>query len=128
MRLLLHWGPVVLLMALLYGASSVPDVGSLPGGVSDKIAHFSAYALLAILVLRALAAGRFDGVTWRRSLIAVLITILFGASDEWHQSYVPGREAEALDIIADAIGGAAGAAFVLAARGVRGVRRTGGEI
>jgi VanZ family protein len=127
-RLLLLWGPVVLLMALIFGASAVPDLGPLPGDVSDKTAHLSVYALLAVLLLRALAKGRFAGVTWRRSMIAVLITILYGASDEWHQRLVPGRTADVMDIVADAIGGIAGAAFVLAARFVRGAARTSGEI
>ena len=104
------WGPVLLVMATIFVASSIPDAGPLPGGMSDKSAHSIAYALLAGLLLRALARGRLSGVTWRAACAAVLLTTLYGVSDEWHQSFVPGRSPDRYDILADAIGAIAGVA------------------
>jgi VanZ family protein len=101
---------VLLVMATIFVASSIPDVGPLPGGMSDKSAHSIAYALLAGLLLRALARGRLSGVTWRSACAAVVLTTLYGVSDEWHQSFVPGRSPDRYDILADAIGAIAGVA------------------
>jgi VanZ family protein len=103
----LLWGPVVLQMAAIFVASSIPDLGALPGGMSDKSGHGIGYAILAALLLRALAGGRLRSVTWTRSLAAVVLATLYGASDEFHQSFVPGRSPDRLDVVADSIGAAA---------------------
>ncbi|MBA3231554.1 MAG: VanZ family protein [Acidobacteria bacterium] len=99
-------------MAAIFVASSLPDLGPLPGDVSDKSAHSVAYAGLGVLVLYALARGRLEGVTWRRAVLAVAISILYGMSDEWHQSFVPGRTADWADVLADAVGAALGVTLV----------------
>lgn len=112
------WGPVVLQMAVIFIASSIPDLGALPGGVSDKTGHFAGYALLAILLVRAFAGGRMSGITWRGSIAGVLVAVLYGISDEFHQSFVPGRGPDVMDVFADAIGAASGTAFALAARAI----------
>lgn len=106
-------------MAGIFIASSIPDVGTLPADVSDKSAHTVAYAGLGVLVLFALAKGRADGVTVRHCLVAVAIAAVYGMTDEWHQSFVPGRTAEWADVRANAIGAALGVACAAAAAGVR---------
>lgn len=63
----------------------------------DKVAHFAIFGLLATLVARA-------GFPGRRAWLAVLIVSLFGLSDEWHQSFTPGRDVEVLDWVADSLG------------------------
>ena len=65
----------------------------------DKVVHCFAYAILAFTLC--LAAGK-----WRsRVLWAVpLFIALFAASDEWHQSFVPGRSCDPKDWMADMIG------------------------
>jgi VanZ family protein len=69
-----------------------------PGIVDfDKAAHFSIFGLLATLVLRPFHGRR--GVVW-----AIVIVSLFGASDEWHQSFTPGRSMDYHDWIADTLG------------------------
>jgi VanZ family protein len=70
----------------------------------DKVAHFSVYALLATLVVRLGRGPRSIG--W-----ALLITSLYGVSDEWHQYFVPGRSCDAADWLADTLGGALGIAL-----------------
>ena len=86
--------------ALIFFASSRSHVRS-PGltRVDDKIAHFAVYGLLGTLVCR--AGGGWRGAVW--SLVAVSA---FGASDEWHQSYVPGRMSDVMDWVADTLGAA----------------------
>ncbi len=80
----------------------------------DKLLHLGAYAVLGALVAGALAA-RIGGA--RAVGLAALIAAGYGATDEWHQSYVPGRDADPADWAADAVGAIAGAsAAVLALR------------
>ncbi len=85
----------------------------------DKALHACAYAVLGALVLGALARARIVG---RAIALAALITTAYGATDEWHQSYVPNRDADPGDLAADAAGaiaGAAVAALILRARMTR---------
>jgi VanZ like protein len=104
------WGPVVVQMAIIFAASSIPDLGQLPGGISDKSGHSIGYALLAGLLLRAFTRGRLRDVTWRRAVLAIVCATLYGASDELHQVFVPGRSADRYDILADGIGSMVGVA------------------
>jgi VanZ family protein len=111
------WGPVIIVMALIFSASSLSDPGAPPGGMSDKAAHFLAYAALGAALVRALAGGRASGMTVRRIALAILLATVYGASDEVHQMFVPGRTPDVMDLLADASGAAAGAVLVaLAAR------------
>jgi VanZ family protein len=112
-RLLFVWGPAALMMAVLFAASSASDTSAVPAVFSDKVLHLGAYALLGITVFHAFADGRFDRVTSGRAILAVLFCILYGISDEFHQSFVPGRTPDAKDLIADGVGAALGAAFLL---------------
>jgi VanZ family protein len=111
--------PAILCMAGIFVVSSIPDVGPLPGDVSDKTGHTLAYAVLALLVLYALADGRISGVTMRNTLLAIVIATIYGASDELHQRFVPGRSPDLLDVRADAIGATIGAAVARLAAVVR---------
>jgi hypothetical protein len=100
------WGPVLFQMALIFIASSIPDLKALPGGISDKSGHGLGYGILGAVLLRALAGGRLKGITWGRAGAALLLAFLYGVSDEFHQSFVPGRSPDRLDVLADTIGAA----------------------
>lgn len=65
----------------------------------DKVVHFAIYGLLATLVCRL-------GTGWRAAVWAFLATAAFGATDEWHQSFIPGRSTELADWLADVLGAA----------------------
>ena len=85
----------------------------LPMGVSlpspwDKLGHFAAYAVLAASLEIGLRLTRRDLPVYRRHLLLFLAVALFGVADEWHQSFVPGRECSAFDWLADALGAAFG--------------------
>jgi VanZ family protein len=67
----------------------------------DKVAHGTEYGLFCLLLLRGLR-GTFPSA--RGSTIAVwavLIAAAYGASDEFHQSFVPGRDPDVFDFLAD---------------------------
>lgn len=106
------WGPVCAYTALIFYVSSqshpeeqVPFVTLF----SDKAVHAVEYALLGALCCRALYGSQREA--WRRQAIlsAIIITSLYGISDEIHQAFVPFRESSGLDWVADTIGGAIGA-------------------
>jgi hypothetical protein len=107
------WGPAALQMAVIFGFSATPDIGRLPGGVSDLTAHFAGYGLLGGLVVRAIAGGRWAGVTPAAAAGAWLFSAAYGVSDEFHQSFVPGRTPSGIDWVADAAGAAVAIAAVL---------------
>lgn len=106
------WGPVALYCALIFGLSSVSDVPSLPGGLSDKTGHAVLYSGLGLLVARALTGGRRRPLTIWLVLGTVLAVGLYGLSDEMHQLFVPGRHFDLKDLAADLVGGAAGTALL----------------
>lgn len=96
-------------MAVIFCLSSLPDA-PLPPGMSDKSGHGLGYMGLGLTVVRAVAGGLPHPITMRIALTAIAITVGYGVSDEWHQSFVTGRSAEVADVYADAAGAAAAAA------------------
>ena len=102
------WGPVVAWMALLFAVSSRAGWGRV-SQIPDWMTHGAGYAVLAVLACRALARGLGRPVTARAAALAVLISTVYGVTDELHQSFVPGRIADAWDLLKDAAGAAAGA-------------------
>jgi VanZ family protein len=80
---------------------------SVPSTVPDKPAHFALYAVFGVLLAVALTK-RKGSTTMTRGLMAVFIGALYAFSDEWHQSFIPGRHADLADVAADIIGLIAG--------------------
>lgn len=99
---------------VLFSLSAQPDLG-VPGDIpeSDRVAHLLAYGILGWLWGRAVRVSRPGASTLAVLLSAVVFTGMYGVSDEWHQSYVPGRSADWLDGLADVCGGALGGAAFL---------------
>jgi VanZ family protein len=95
----------IAIAALIFYASSRAHVAS-PGitEIDDKFAHFGVYGLLGTLVCR-LGRGR------RAAVWALIVVSAYGGSDEWHQSFVPGRSSDVGDWIADTAGAAAAIAL-----------------
>ena len=69
----------------------------------DKVVHALAYGVLAALLLAARRPGA-DGYSRAQILGSILIASLYGITDEWHQSFVPGRTSSVKDWLADAAG------------------------
>jgi VanZ family protein len=119
------WAPVAAQLLLIFALSSASQLPAPPGRLSDKQAHAIAYAVLALLLCRALAGGRLSGLTAGRVVVAALLTVAYGATDEWHQSFVPGRQSDVADLYADAMGAALAAAACFSC-GIIGRFRRGG--
>lgn len=98
MRRLLAWLPAVAWAAFIFSLSAQSNVPGpeVPG--IDKVEHFGAYAVLGWLLVRAA-----DRSLLPLALGAVL-GVLYGASDEIHQMFVPGRSPDVMDWVADAAG------------------------
>ena len=118
MTRLLAWLPAVAwagTIFLLSSRSRVPGP-ELPG--FDKVAHFGAYAVLAWLLAFAAERSRLP------LAVAVVLGLLYGASDEIHQMFVPGRSPDVLDWFADAAGIAAATFVYVRRRAGRAAART----
>ncbi len=87
----------ILFAAVVVGASHRSQVASPHIANIDKLAHFAVYGMLATLTCRL-------GNGWRAAWLALAMTSLFGATDEVHQSFVPGRMASMADWVADTLG------------------------
>jgi VanZ family protein len=74
---------------------------SFPG--ADKLAHMIAYAGLASSVIWFFAERAVENHR-RTVVITVLFCILYGISDEFHQSFIPLRSVSVWDLVADAMG------------------------
>lgn len=104
-----RWTPPILWLAIVLVGTSWPsiNVGS-PDLPLDKIAHFTAYSILAALSLRSTLTPRSA-----TTVVAVIVGVsLLGAVDEWHQSFIPGRSMSFLDWCADSLGAVIGALVV----------------
>ena len=82
-----------------------------------KLAHVSEFAILFILSLRAMARSLPVAKTaLSLDFYAFVLSFLYASSDEWHQSFVPGRSAKFEDVLVDMTGVIAAWLFVLALR------------
>jgi VanZ family protein len=96
-RSLTHWLPVVLWAAVIFAFSSIPSLSSGLGTWDlflRKGAHMTEYAILALLLARALS----------RAVPALAVGVLYAVTDELHQSFVRGRHAAVLDVAIDSVG------------------------
>jgi VanZ family protein len=89
--------PPALLVVAIFACSSRAHVPMPPIANFDKVVHFVLFGLLATLICRI-------GGGWRMALLAVAVTSAYGAMDELHQSFVPGRSCDVLDWVADTTG------------------------
>jgi VanZ family protein len=125
-RLAWWWGPVAAYAVAIFIASSISQPPSLPELVTDKDLHGGLYGGFALIVLRAVAK-RWDRVTLGTGLVTIVLVVLYGVSDEYHQSFVPGRTSDVADVIADGLGASA-AVFIAWLFARFGARRVGGRI
>jgi VanZ family protein len=93
-------------MGIIFLFSAQPSLDSGLGVidfVGRKLIHFAEYGLLCFLWWRLLRTGTDPGGA---ALFAFLLSTLFAASDEFHQSFVEGRTATAVDWAIDTAGAA----------------------
>lgn len=102
----LYAGPVLVYAALIFIVSSIttfPD--STPAFFGfDKLAHFCEYYLLGYLSCRWASAMETPFLKSRAIWMTIILGTLYGLGDEWHQAFVPGREASLWDALFDSLG------------------------
>jgi hypothetical protein len=107
-----RYAPPLAVMALIFALSATPDLSSGLGAwdfALRKLAHVTIFGVLWLTLARA--------TQWRRPVLAVVIAILYAASDEVHQTFVEGRHGTPVDVAIDAVGiGLAVLARTIAAR------------
>jgi VanZ family protein len=107
-----RWAYAVVASAILFYLSSIPIRQPANVPYIDKVEHVTAYTILALAYYNVVSAGgRRAG--WIVAIGAWMATVAYGISDEWHQSFVPGRTADVADALADAAGGAVGIGLAL---------------
>lgn len=97
--------PLIIYWLILFILTSLPSGMAITTDVSDKINHFGAYGLLSVFLYTALHfQNKYITMKKYPAIFTVLIASFYGALDEIHQIYVPGRSAELLDWLADILG------------------------
>lgn len=105
--------PLIVYWLILFIATTIPAQGLPSVGFSDKVNHFIAYFILAVLVNLTLIYQRKSKFLFEKAPVAtVVICLFYGAVDELHQLLVPGRSAETLDWIANALGTSLGVLII----------------
>jgi VanZ family protein len=102
--LLIYWVPILIYLLIIFIQSSYPSIKTPRGSHLDKLLHLAAYAILGFLFARAYGASRWRGKTALIMILGVVSAASYGILDEVHQYFVPFRQADLLDVAADALG------------------------
>jgi VanZ family protein len=104
-----YWLPLIFYCLAIYIQSDRPALKHIPSfEFSDKVLHFLAYAVLGILFYRAYQT-LWIKKHWRMLVsLSILSASLYGLSDEIHQYFVPFRDADLLDVVANILGAICG--------------------
>ena len=126
-----YWLPVIVWLAIIFSASGdkssgqrssriiAPIVRWLIPNISQKsletvvhyvrkAAHVTEYAILAVLLFRGLARNAVQGFSWRAAGLAFGLAALYAVTDEFHQTFVPSRQGQIVDVFIDSLGAALG--------------------
>jgi len=106
---LTFWFPVVFYSGIIFYVSSLSHVQAPLSEINfDKVLHIVEYMPFGFLLARALKNTRksFSGITLTGAVF--VLSLLYGLSDEYHQSFVMGRDSSMMDVFADSIGGGIG--------------------
>lgn len=112
-QFLWRWLPLLAWMGLIFYLSAQPDLPQAPGVWLDtlikKTSHALGYGVLAWLYRRALQGHIRNPDPLR--IVSVGLAVAYALSDEYHQTFVPGRKGNLLDVAVDGVG--AGVAMLL---------------
>lgn len=92
----------------IFVSSSIPSDRLPAVGVFgfDKIVHFGIYLVLCLLLHRSLRnQSKFPFLRRHSLIMSIIVSILYGMTDEFHQLFVPGRSSSVYDLFANALGG-----------------------
>ncbi len=113
-RFLWYQAPFLAACIAIFAVSSLQRVPEVPLPVlQDKIPHAIVFGILAVLAHRAFFnQGRIPVLARVPMTSAFLFSLFYGALDELHQYYVPGRNTDIWDLVADVVGAAIGLAIL----------------
>ena len=94
------------MIAIFLLPSQSEPLPELTAHVWDKALHTIEYCGLSVLMIRAILGEGLDGVS--AIVLTIIVVSAYGASDEWHQSFVPMRNADARDWLGDTLGAVIG--------------------
>lgn len=147
-RKILSWTAVLIWMAIIFISSHLPATSSseLSSGITEfilntfgemistvgidindlhtivrKNAHFFAYMVLGLLTVNALRTS--GELSYNRAFFALGICVVYAASDEFHQLFIPGRSGEIRDVMIDSAGAIVGVGIVLLISRAKKLRR-----
>lgn len=90
--------------AFIFYLSSIPNL-AISSGWSDAwfrvVAHAGEYAVLTVLIFQAMQMHLFQLTRSQLCSLSVVCAIIYAFSDEWHQSFVPTRQASVSDLFVD---------------------------
>jgi VanZ family protein len=92
-----------------------------------KLGHVAEYGILSTLCWRAVhrpLSGGIRGWSWRHAGIALAMSALYAATDEFHQMFVASRSGSPWDVLTDTCGAAAGVLTVWGITRLAGLRRS----
>ncbi len=98
---LLYFLPVILFMGIIFYFSSIPQPPTLGIKYSASYEHVLEYFILSFLLYRGFKNSRYENIAF---ILAILIAIVYGISDEIHQFFILGRNFDFLDMGFDALG------------------------
>ncbi len=108
MKFVRYWVPVIVWMSGIFLLSSQQSIGISEEKVVNfivfKLLHILEYGILYVLLFRAIHSTKNALKLEKKLFITFLIAVIFSATDEIHQTFVPTREGAARDVIIDAIG------------------------
>jgi VanZ family protein len=107
MKNILRKIPAIFVMIALFMLSTLPGNDPFLNSIhlSDKIEHFIAYSVLGITFCIWIPSKNWLAKPFAYSSLVVFLCTLFGASDEYHQTFVPGRSGDLYDLAVDLTGG-----------------------
>ncbi len=105
--------PLILYWILLFVATTLPSKDLPDTGVSDKIEHFAAYMILAVLLnLTLMFQNKYPKLKSKAWLYTLIIILTYAGLDEFHQLFIPGRDCDIFDWLSDSTGVLLGLSFV----------------
>lgn len=109
-KFLNYWAPLCLYAGIIFYISSMPKpMPHVSVPYFDKFLHIVEYAVFGILAGRAFKNTTQGTLNKNFRILAVLLAVAYGASDEFHQFFVACRVCDVFDLIADFTGGTIGA-------------------
>ena len=115
-----YYLPLILWAFLIFYFSSIPNLKSGFADVWDlilrKAAHILEFAILAVLLIR-VGLRKERGLNKRLVyVVALVFGILYAVMDEYHQTFIIGREGVLTDVLIDSLGVMLGTGVYLAVK------------